>query len=264
MHSIDGMRKLQQSEKPQRGIRIPVKIAKPVVAAKQPKHIGLFKFVEPKQIATIAVTFLVTFVFSIATSRGLADYSNQQAAVPVASAQSAGARSENSSAGSSNAQTLIAVADHPEQIPGFDPAVLSHPGQVFLPKEKLNLPDPLQQRKEFLQQYLNAQHSPLADHVDAISEQSQWKLIIAIARAESSFCKRQVSNNCWGIGGAWNMKHYKNLDEGIADVNRILEDHYIQAGLDTTKEIEHKYVGYPSPTWEEAVNEELANLAKVQ
>lgn len=258
MHNIDGVRRMEQSEKPRHGVKIPVKIEKP--AAPKPKRIGLFRFVESKQIATIAVTFLVTFIFSIATSRGLADYANNQqaqATLPVQNQNAAAAQN-------SEMQPLLAVSNRPDQVPDFDQTVLSRPGRVYLPKENLNLPDPLQQRREFLQQYLAAQNSPLADHVDAISEQSQWKLIIAIARAESSFCKHQVSNNCWGIGGAWNMKHYKNLDDAIADVNRILEQHYIQAGLDTTKEIERKYVGYPSKTWEAAVNQELANLTNVQ
>ncbi len=259
MHSIDDVRKLVESEKPQRGTKIPIKIVKPAVAIKHPKHIRLFGFVEPKQIATIAVTFLVTFTISIATSQGLAYYTNTQKNT-VQSNQTTDTSATNQNNLSTN---LLTVSAHPD-VPNFDPTVLSQPGQVYLPAEKLVLPDPLQKRKEFLQQYLEAQHSPLADHVDAISEQSQWKLIIAIARAESSFCKRQVSNNCWGIGGAWNMKHYQNLDQAIADVNRILEQHYIQAGLDTTKEIEHKYVGYSSPTWEEAVNEELANLSQIK
>ncbi len=215
------------------------------------KHIGLMHFIDRKQLVTIIATFLVTFVFSIATSQGLASVTNahRDSLVDEPVVQSS--------------STSFAVTSQP-QILTLDQRVLTRPGEVYLPKENINLPDPLQKRQEFLQKYLSAKHSPLADHVEAISEQSQWKLIIGISRAESSFCKHQVTNNCWGIGGAWNMKNYKNYDEAVADVNRILEKLYINAGLDTPKEIVRKYVGHQSDTWQAAVEQELENLADVE
>lgn len=221
-----------------------------------PKHIKLLSFVDHKQLVTILVTFFVTFAFSIATSQGLASFSQPEtktAATPTVVEQAQNATTVSS----------FSVVDHPQMLT-LDDTVLSKPGEVYLPKEKLSLPDPLKKRKEFLEKYLGAKHSPLADHVDAISEQSQWKLIIAISRAESSFCKHQVTNNCWGIGGAWNMRNYKNYDEAVADVNRILEKMYINAGLDTPKEIVKKYVGHESPNWQAAVEQELENLSEVE
>src|SRR5258708_21797987 len=178
MKNIDGLRK-NPHFKPR------LKIA---------SHIKLFKFGDSKQIATIAITFVLTFALSIATSQGLASIE-----APAAATQP---RAGNATP---TYQSLaVTISGQPDQIPAFDPNVLSIPGEVYLPKEKLSLPDPLQKRKEFLEKYLRAKGSPLADHVDAISAQSQWKLIIGISRAESSFCKHQVTNNCWGIGGAWN------------------------------------------------------------
>ncbi|MDB4939698.1 MAG: hypothetical protein JWO40_123 [Candidatus Doudnabacteria bacterium] len=213
------------------------------------KAITLTRFIDKKQAATIAITFLVTFIFSIATSRGLASYNNYSDPQKFSSDISV--------------DPTFQVISQPDQLT-LDDQVLSQPGEVFLPKEKISLPDPLKKRKEFLEKYLKSKNSPLADHVEAISEQSQWKLIIAISRAESSFCKHQVTNNCWGIGGAWNMKNYQNFDQAVADVNRILEEHYIQAGLNTPKSIVKKYVGHQNDNWQLAVEQELQNLSEVQ
>jgi hypothetical protein len=210
------------------------------------KPIRLFNNLDKKQTVTIIVTFLVTFIFSIATSQSLASHENIKIAEVTPTTTT----------------TSFAVTTKP-QILTLDDQVLSQPGEVFLPKEKISLPDPLKKRKEFLEKYLKAKNSPLADHVAAISEQSQWKLIIGISRAESSFCKHQVTNNCWGIGGAWNMKGYKNFDQAVTDVNRILEDHYIQAGLTTPKKIVKKYVGHQNDDWQATVEQELKNLSQV-
>ncbi len=215
-----------------------------------PKKIHFFSFFDKKQISTIAITFVVTFIFSIATSQGLA-------------AMNAPKQKALTTQELPRKSNELAILDQPD-IPVFDPNVHLTPDEVYLPKENLILPDPLKKRKEFLEKYLRAKGTPLADHVDAISVQSQWKLIIAISRAESSFCKHQVTNNCWGIGGAWNMKKYKNYDEAVADVNRILETYYIQSGLDTPKEIVRKYVGHQSDNWEMAVEQELENLAEIE
>ena len=247
MPNVDGLKKNQNNKPRLTGTPIRVKKALPKFI-----KVKLFSFIEPKQITTIVVTFVLTLTLSFATSQGLASIKYPEPGVPTPATPA------------SYSQTTIAISDHPDTVPLFDQTVLTTPGEVFLPKENISLPDPLQKRKEFLQKYLTAKGSPLAAHVDAISEQSQWKLIIGISRAESSFCKHQVNNNCWGIGGAWNMKNYKNFDQAVADVNRILEQHYIAAGLDTPKEIEKKYVGYPSANWEMAVQQELDNLAEVQ
>jgi len=246
MRSIDGVKKN------------PRYIAKRVETKKQPtqktffstKKIHFFSFLDRRQIATIAITFVVTFIFSIATSQGLA-------AINTPKQQTSTTQELPRKANE------LTILDQPS-IPVFDPNVRLAPDEVYLPKEGIVLPDPLKKRKEFLEKYLRAKGTPLADHVDAISEQSQWRLIIAISRAESSFCKHQVTNNCWGIGGAWNMKKYKNYDEAVADVNRILETYYIQAGLDTPKKIVRKYVGHQSDNWELAVEQELKNLEEIE
>jgi hypothetical protein len=245
--NIDGVRvKIEHTPKQKAPTkRIPARVKR------APKHIKLLNSVDHKQLVTIVATFLVTFVFSIATSQGLASINHQpreQAELidaPLLYANDFGVTTQPS---------MLSLNDK----------VLSNPDEVYLPKENISVPDPLKKRQEFLEKYLGAKKSPLANHVAAISEQTQWKLIIAIARAESSFCKHQVTNNCWGIGGAWNMKNYKNYDEAVADVNRILERYYIQAGLKTPKQIVKKYVGHENANWESAVAQELENLSKVE
>lgn len=235
----------------------------PKAPLKQPKKVSsgkgtqlnLLSFFDSKQIITIVITFIVTFIFSIGTSQGLASHSNNFSFEKDTS--------QNNTTQILYSSSNLAVTDIPTFVE-LTSGVIDQPREVHLPKENLNLPDPLQKRKEFLEKYLAARKSPLANHVDAISEQSQWKLIIAIARAESSFCKRFRDNNCWGIGGAWNLKTYKNYDEAVADVNRILERYYISAGLDTPKKIVRKYVGHQSDNWELAVQQELDNLKNVE
>jgi hypothetical protein len=157
----------------------------------------------------------------------------------------------------------LAVTSTPDSAT-LNPAVITDPNAIYLPEEKIDVPDPLTERKAFLTAYLNSKHSPLADHVDALSEQTQWKLIIAISNAESSYCKRNMVNNCWGIGGAWNLKAYDNYDQAIADVNRILEQHYISAGLTSPDKIEYKWVGHANDNWQEAANEVMDDLKDVK
>ncbi len=266
MKNIDGVRKIQQPllKKP---TFTPIKVAKVTAAVpvqqqtktapvyqkieqqKQTKHIKLFSFFDYKQLATIATTFIITFVLSITTSQTLASHKN--IFVPT-----------NSSAESTANDPLNVTTTPVEVSLGLE--VLDQPGQVYLPKENIELPNPLKKRQEFLEKYLKSKNSVLSEHVEALSEQSQWKLIIAISRAESSFCKRHLNNNCWGIGGAWNLKKYKNYDEAVADVNRILETYYINAGLNTPEKIVKKYVGHQSDNWEYAVQQELDNLKDVE
>jgi hypothetical protein len=169
-----------------------------------------------------------------------------------------------SSANDLYAQTTdLTVTSIPDS-PLFNPTVITDPNAIYLPIEKEDVPDPLSQRKAFLEAYLKSKNSPLADHVDALSEQTQWKLIIAIADAESSYCKRKELNDCWGIGGAWDLKAYSNYDQAIADVNRILEQHYIAAGLDSPDQIEYKWVGHPNDNWEAAADQVMDDLKNVQ
>lgn len=211
------------------------------------KILKLLDHFEAVQIIKIISILLLTFTLSIGASQVLAKNNPQQ----------------KTTASSPETNAILAVSTIPATNYAMSPEVLSKPEEVYLPEEKIALPDPLKHRKEFLEEYLKSKKSILAEHVDALSEQTQWKLIIAISRAESSFCKKHIQYNCWGIGGAWNPKKYQSYDQAIADVNRILQQHYINAGLKTPAQIEKKWVGYKSDNWQEAVQEELDNLNKI-
>ncbi len=72
--------------------------------------------------------------------------------------------------------------------------------------------------------YLQEQNSPLANYAGTLVQLNNWKKIIALSNAESSFCLHYPVNkaNCWGIGGAdlWYMG--SNLGEGIVTMNNFL------------------------------------------
>lgn len=236
-----------------------IEAAEHSVSSKKLHH--YFAFKKLKTPAIIFSTFAFTFLLTVATSQGLAELNGElhPNINKIADSLPDGAKLPDPG----QFPQVLSITTKP-QTALLNDVVLNSPDELYLPIEKITVPDPIKKRKEFLEDYLKARNSPLADHVDAISEQSQWKLIIAISRAESSFCKRQERNNCWGIGGAWNLKNYDNFDDAVADVNRILEQHYIAAGLDSPSKIVNKWVGHPNDNWEAAVEQELNNLEDVE
>jgi hypothetical protein len=75
-----------------------------------------------------------------------------------------------------------------------------------------------------VKEYLQARNSPLANYASTLIQLNNWKKIIALSNAESSFCKKYPKDkaNCWGIGGSnlWYMG--SNLGEGIVTMNNFL------------------------------------------
>ena len=265
MKKLDGVKKVPKKVQSVRHLEIKTKQNKqlPRRQAKPTKKtfwrsVKIFttKHQSIKIVSAIVLTFVVTFCLSIATSSSFAHAPTTQTAPEYASAITIHASPIVSN-------SPFPVTNVPQTL-SLDSQVSNSPDKVYLPMEQIELPDPLKDRKAFLVTYLQSKHSELANHVDALSQQTQWKLILAISDAESSYCKRHLYNNCWGIGGAWNLKQYGTMDEAITDVNRILEQKYIDAGLVSTSQIEKKWVGYDDPNWEAAVNQELANLKDVQ
>ena len=120
--------------------------------------------------------------------------------------------------------------------------------------------DKVAQNIAILQDYLQKKGSPLANYADTILQQENWKLVLAISNGESTLCKHQMYNNCWGVGGAWNLKRYKSFGEGFADVNRLLTDKYVSQLGNSPEKIVNRYVGHPNPNWVYAVNKILAEV----
>ncbi len=121
-------------------------------------------------------------------------------------------------------------------------------------------PDPLLINAAILEDYLNQRGSPLAPYAQEILQNENWKLVLAISNGESTMCKRQMYNNCWGVGGAWNLRRYSSFAEGFSDVNRFLGAMYVDQGKDTPEKIVKKYVGSYSPNWVRAVSQVLNQL----
>jgi len=98
----------------------------------------------------------------------------------------------------------------------------------------------------------------LADKSAYLLNQRDWELIIAISQAESNMCKRQLGNNCWGIGGG-NHRKYPNLEFAISDAQHVIGK-YVDRGADTPEEMLRRYVGWNNQNWVLAVNQILRQL----
>ncbi|HEX5429970.1 MAG TPA: hypothetical protein VFX17_02715 [Patescibacteria group bacterium] len=114
-----------------------------------------------------------------------------------------------------------------------------------------------------LHDYLVKKGSPLADHAATLLAQNNWQLVVAVSNGESTMCKHYKYNNCWGIGGAWNLKRYDNLDDAIVDVNRIISQKYVADGLDTPQKMVHRYVGHTNANWVLAANKILNEISQL-
>lgn len=141
-------------------------------------------------------------------------------------------------------------------IPFIDTSMIVNPEEVYI--DTLKLKD---KNAEILSAYLTSKQSPLATKAHYLLNQRDWKLIIAISQAESQMCKRQLGNNCWGIGGG-NHRKYPNLELAITDA-QIVIGKYVDSGADTAKEILPRYVGWNNPNWVLAVNQVLYQLEQL-
>lgn len=128
------------------------------------------------------------------------------------------------------------------------------------PVPKADPIDPITINAPILQNYLMQKGSPLAPFTSDILQNDNWKLVLAISNGESTMCKHQLYNNCWGVGGAWNLRRYASFSQGFADVDQLLTNKYLPTSTGNPNEIVRKYVGSYSPTWVHAVNQTLAEL----
>lgn len=120
--------------------------------------------------------------------------------------------------------------------------------------------DPLQTRKEALKKYFTeVRPSPLANYVDVLAEQPQWRKITAIAFVESTMCKRHYYNNCWGITYSRGLAKYPSFAEAIVDTNRVLEKSYADK---TYEQMNGIYVQPKNPRWVRGANQIEAELNK--
>lgn len=110
-------------------------------------------------------------------------------------------------------------------------------------------PDVLAERKTKIKDFLTEYNSPLSAAADTIAEQPHWKLILAIAFAESTLGKNCVDNNCSNIGvkpGNPIWHQYKSYDDWVLDFNKLLERRYKDK---TLKQMCGVYVQPCNPNW---------------
>ena len=117
-------------------------------------------------------------------------------------------------------------------------------------------PDIIQKRTEQLTEFLNGMKSPLAVEAETIAQQTHWKIILAIAFAESTMGKHCYEYNCSGIGGS-EIKTYSSSKQWIVDFNRLIEKRYKG---DTLEEMCGVYVQPCNPNWLVATKQILSSL----
>jgi hypothetical protein len=109
--------------------------------------------------------------------------------------------------------------------------------------------------------YLESKDSPLASHTDLLLEQEHWKLIIAISAIESSYCKRQLGNNCWGItNSSGGYSKYDSLDEAIVDANDLITRWQARGRWHSVEDMDGHYVVPANPNWVAVVTSVLSKL----
>ncbi len=121
-------------------------------------------------------------------------------------------------------------------------------------------PDIIAKRTSDLKKYLEDMHSPFVDAAETIATQPHWKLILAIAFAESTMGKNCADNNCSNIGvkpghPAW--RKYASYNSWVVDFNRLLDKKYKN---DTLEQMCGVYVQPCNPNWLLATRQVLESL----
>ena len=114
-----------------------------------------------------------------------------------------------------------------------------------------------------VREYLESKDSPLAAHTTVLLEQKHWKLLIAISAIESQYCKRQISWNCWGIGGDSAYRHYSSIPEAIVDADALIERWQQRGRWLTVEDMNCHYVVPCNPNWVYVVNDVLKKLNNI-
>lgn len=70
-----------------------------------------------------------------------------------------------------------------------------------------------------IEKYLNDKGSPMAEAADELAELKNWKRIIALSNAESSFCKRIPAGtyNCWGVKTGYGDNGYEVMGKSFTE-----------------------------------------------
>jgi hypothetical protein len=93
-----------------------------------------------------------------------------------------------------------------------------------------------------------------------------YSLILSIAKAESTLCKRTLPNsyNCFGIGGASNLYFFNNYEEGIKKLVTLLTQDGYYANFRRSGSIRDLSTTYCPPTASSWANNVTNFKAEIQ
>ena len=125
---------------------------------------------------------------------------------------------------------------------------------------------PLQsQIAPLLGKYLAEKESPLAPDAEFLVGLPHWKLVVALSAAESSLCKHEVGNNCWGIvSGDSSYQSYRSFREGAQAANDLIERRQSQGMWLSVEDMNCSYVVPCNPVWVRNVNYVLGILGNIE
>ena len=133
-------------------------------------------------------------------------------------------------------------------------------GILVRPHTVAEEPEPVSILPQLVRGYLEDRDSPLAPETNFLLEQKHWKLLIAISAIESQYCKRQLGNNCWGVGGDAAYRHYSSYRAAIVDANDLIEKWHKKGRWLTPEDMNCSYVQPCNPNWVRVVNKVLDKL----
>ena len=116
------------------------------------------------------------------------------------------------------------------------------------------------QLNDQVRQYLESKNSPLAEDVEHLISLKHWKLLIAISAIESQYCLRQLSFNCWGIGGDESYRHYNSFQEAATDADALITRWQERGRWHTVEDMNCHYVVPCNENWVRVVNLVLSEL----
>lgn len=154
------------------------------------------------------------------------------------------------------AAALIAIIFIPWRSASEEPQLEEPPSTVKALTEE--------QQREILtvqvRQYLESKSSPLASDAEFVTGLKHWKLLIAISAIESQYCKRQLSYNCWGIGGDSAYRHYSSFQAAAQDANDLIERWQQKGRWLTVEDMNCHYVVPCNENWVNVVRKVLHEL----
>ena len=139
---------------------------------------------------------------------------------------------------------------------------------LVFPKGELKAPEVVQSEEPpstgaVVREYLESKGSPLAEHTEVLLQQKNWKLLIAISRIESQFCKIKISYNCWGIGGDARYRHYEGYEDAIIDAEKVIEYWQERGRWLTVEDMNCHYVVPCNENWVRVVSSTLIEIDKL-